>query len=31
MVAAAALLARLRRPTLVEAAPALDPEPARAA
>jgi MFS family permease len=31
MVAAAALLARLRRPTLAEAAAALHPEPARAA
>jgi len=31
MVTAATVLARLRRPTLVEAAPALDPEPARAA
>ncbi len=31
MVAAASLLARLRRPTLVEAMPALHPEPARAA
>jgi MFS family permease len=31
VMAAATLLARLRRPTLVEVAPALDPEPARAA
>jgi predicted MFS family arabinose efflux permease len=30
MVTAAALLARLRRPTLDEAVPALDPEPAPA-
>jgi MFS family permease len=31
VVVAATVLARLRRPTLVEATPALDPEPARAA